>query len=127
MGLNGSPYDDDTPKPLVAQGDGPVQVIVGHDAGKVIVRFPTPRLWIAMDPTGARNIADAMTAEADLLQRLITKEDRMKYAANRLRDNLITRVTLMLTSMERDGKKPAYQAAHVVDQVLQAVSELASR
>lgn len=101
--------------------------MVLHDKGLVILRFPEPKRWVSFDANGARNVADAMHAEADLISRLITRQDRMAAAANRIRNQLITRVTLMLTSMERDGKKPAYQAAHIVDQVLQAVSELASR
>jgi len=128
MGINGSEPRDDTPPPLIgAGGSGPTEVGVLSERGKVILRFPEPKLWVAFDPVGARNVADAMTAEADRVQRLITKPERMAYAATRMRDKLITRVTLMLTSMERDRKKPAYQAAHVVDQVLQAVQELASR
>jgi len=101
--------------------------MVTHDRGMIILRFPEPKAWIAMDPNGARNIADAMHAEADFVQRLVTREERLDYAANRLRDMLITRVTLMLTSMERDGKQPAYRAAQIVDQVLSAVQELAAR
>lgn len=128
MGINGSPFQDDTPPVLSGSGgDGPTEVGVLSERGKVILRFPEPKLWVAFDPTGARNVADAMTAEAGRIQRLITKAERMDYSANRMRDKLITRVTIMLTSMERDRKKPAYQAAHVVDQVLQAVQELANR
>lgn len=127
MGTNPE-YQDDTPQPLIgAAGDGPTSVMVLHERGQVILRFPEPKRWVAFDVTGARNVADAMHAEADLISRLVTKQDRMAAAAQRMRNQLITRVTLMLTSMERDRKKPAYQAAHVVDQVLQAVSELASR
>lgn len=128
MGINGSP--DDTPPPVVAtSGSGSSEVGVQHDRDKrlVVLRFPEPKLWVGFDPVGARNVADAMHAEADLLQHLVTPQDRMQYAAQRMRDQLVTRVTIMLTSMEKDGKKPAYQAASVVDQVLQAVSELASR
>ena len=128
MGINGSPYEDETPPLLTGTGgDGQSEVGVLAERGKVILRFPKPMLWVAFDVTGARNVADAMTAEADRIQRLITRPERMAYAANRMRAKLITRVTLMLTSMERDRKKPAYQAAHVVDQVLQAVKELANR
>ena len=128
MGINGSPYEDDTPPALTGGGgDGPTEIGVLSERGKVILRFPKPMLWVAFDVTGARNVADAMTAEADRIKRLLTPAERSKYAATRLRNKLITRVTLMLTSMERDRKKPAYQAAHVVDQVLQAVQELASR
>lgn len=128
MGINGSPYQDDSPPGLTGMsGDGPTEVAVLSERGKVIQRFPEPKLWVAYDPTGARNVADAMTAEADRIQRLITKEDRLKYAANRLRDNLITRATIMFTSMEGEGKKPAYIAANIVDQILQAVEELARR
>lgn len=128
MGINGSPYEDDTTPVLTGGGgDGPTEIGVLSERGKVILRFPKPMLWVALDVTGARNVADAMTAEADRIKRLLTPAERSKYAATRLRDKLITRVTLMLTSMERDRKKPAYQAAHVVDQVLQAVQELASR
>lgn len=130
MGTNGSPYDDATaPKHPASSGAGASEIGVLHDNEKrlVVLRFPEPKLWVGFDPVGARNVADAMHAEADLLQRLVTREDRMKYAAQRMRDTLITRVTIMLTSMEADRKKPAYQAAHIVDQVLQAVSELASR
>lgn len=121
-------FRDDTPSPVSgSSGDGPTNVMVLHDKAMVILRFPEPKRWVAFDVTGARNVADAMHAEADLISRLVTRQDRMAAAANRMRDQLITRVTLMLTSMEKDGKKPAYQAAHIVDQVLQAVSELASR
>lgn len=120
-------FQPDNPPVLSGTGgDGPTQLMIMHEKGKVIVRFPEPKLWVAFDANGARNVADCLNAEADFIQRLITKQDRLKYAANRMRDQLITRVTLMLTSMERDGKKPAYMAAHVVDQTLQAVSDLAA-
>lgn len=118
---------DPAPAVIGSAGDGPTSVMVMHDRAMVVLKFPTPKLWVSFDVTGARNVADAMHAEADLISHLITRQDRMAAAANRMRDQLITRVTIMLTSMERDRKKPAYQAAHVVDQVLQAVSELASR
>jgi len=125
VGMNGS---DDTPSPLIAEGgDGPTSVGVLSERGKVILRFPEPKLWIAFDPAGARNVADAMTAEADRIQRLVTREERLHYAANRLRDMLITRATIMFTSMEQEGKKPAYIASHIIDAVLEAVTELASR
>jgi len=117
------------PAPVLTgtSGDKPTEVAVLHDRGFVILKFPEPKLWVAFDPNGARNVADAMAAEADFIQRLITRKERLEGAANRLRDRLITRVTLMLTSMERSNKKPAYQAAAIVDQVLSTVSELASR
>ena len=121
-------YQDDTPKPITGAGeDGPTSVMVSHDRGKIVLAFPYPKRWVAFDPNGARNVADAMKAEADFIQRLITPQERTVAAAARLRDQLITRVTLMLTSMETQRKKPAYQAAHIVDQVLQAIQELASR
>lgn len=124
-----NPLNDQLPPPSVqgSGSDGPTQVMVLHDRGMVILKFPRPKEWVAFDPNGARNVADAMHAEADFIQRLVTREERLNYAAERLRDKLVTRVTLMLTSMERDKKKPAYQAGAIVDQVLSTVQELASR
>lgn len=121
-------FQDDTPKPITGAGeDGPTSVVVSHDRGMVILAFPYPKRWVAFDVNGAHNVADAMKAEADFIRHLVTPQERTMAAAKRLRDQLITRVTLMLTSMETQRKKPAYQAAHVVDQVLQAIQELASR
>jgi len=123
-GNNGQEHEPPEFKSLGAPGAS--SVIVAHDADKVVLRFPEPKLWVAFDPNGARNVADAMSAEADYIQRAVTKEQRMQYAAGRLREGLITRVTIMLVSMDKDGRKPVYMAAHVVDQVLQAISDLAA-
>lgn len=126
-----NPLGDELPRlPLTGTGgDKPTSIGIHHDLIKrlVVMRFPEPKLWVAMDPPGAMNIGDALKAEAEFIAYGKSRREILDGAANRLRDVLITRVTLMLTSMERDNKKPAYQAGAIVDQVLSTVSELANR
>ena len=108
-------------------GEKPTQLALTSERGRVIIRFPEPKLWVALDLNGARNLADALHAEADRVKPRQSGHRIIDRAANRMRDRLVTRATIMLTSMERDKKKLPYQAAAIVDQVLSAVNELAQR
>lgn len=125
------PTPDPAPAALRADsGAGRTELALTSDRGKklVIVRFPSPRQWIGLDPIGARNLGDALHAEADFLEGggRLSNVERMRLAAKDMRERLIIRVTIMLNSMQRDGRKPTYQASHVVDEVLRAIEDLTS-
>jgi hypothetical protein len=123
------PLRDQPPAPVLSgtSGDKPTQLAITSEAERVIIRFPEPKLWVALDVTGARNLADALKAEAERVKPSVSEHRILDRAANRMRDRLVVRVSIMLNSMDRKKKKTSYQAGAIVDQVLSAVNELADR
>lgn len=120
----------DPARPALRADSGATELALTSDRERklVIVRFPSPKQWIGLDPIGARNLGDALHAEADFIEGYgrLNAEERMRLAAKDMRERLIIRVTIMLNSMQRDGRRPTYQASHVVDEVLRAIEDLSS-
>lgn len=88
----------------MSQEDGSVEIAVGHESGRVFLRFKEPMHWIACDPGNAIQIAEAMTAaafEADTGLKPLGPALKASLV-QRHRDILIPRIALMLGTLRDD-------------------------
>jgi hypothetical protein len=101
-----------------------VEMIVGHDKGKVFLRFKTPQQEIWFDPQNVIDVACAMTdAGFEARDGVKPVSDTLKAElVDRHRMKLTQRVSLMLTSMRADKKKSdGYLAKEIVEAMLKEV------
>lgn len=105
--------------------NGQTQVIVTRDNQKrlVITRFPEPRQWVGYDPANAVQVAEAMAKEAYYLQtgQVVGANGAPSPMVEQLRQRLVTRVSLMIASMTREGRNSDVQAVQVVDAILKQI------
>jgi hypothetical protein len=117
-------------------GDGKTEVAVGDENRKVVLRFPKPVNYIAMDPENALAICGAMMKSAlycktGRMPRSQTVEQLMgdlrgqfkKDITKEHREVLIKRCLMMMDSLERQKKPPLYRAEAIVD-ILLSMSNL---
>lgn len=106
------------------KGDGVHTMIVGDEKGNVILRFPKPVEWVALDPETARQVAEsiARTAYKARFGDTPTTEKKSQIT-EQLRTKLKNRVTLMLRTFSNKAPVPPLeaQAVEIVDQLLNEV------
>lgn len=74
--------------------------------------------WCDMDPETARQAAEAMAHAAYTAHHGAPPPEGRSVIAEGRRNQLVTRVALVLRSLQQRGREPAYAAQHVVDIVL---------
>lgn len=103
-------------------GTGATEVGICTDKGRVVVRFPEPKLWFSMDPQNALEIGEAIAKEAYFARYGRRIGDGKSALSEKTRQRIVNRMTLMLASLLKDHKPIAYAAAALTDVVLKEVT-----
>lgn len=99
-------------------GDGTTSVAIGTNDGHVVLKYPKPVQWAALDPATAAQVADAMLGAAiDLGARVEIKVPERKYTPQQI-EAMRTRVALVMKNLQERGAKPNMVASEIVDIVL---------
>ena len=101
---------------------GTTTCAVGERDGQVVLTFPLPVEWATFDPETARQIGEAMAREAYKAKYGRSSSEKGSVISEQIRTRLISRVTIIIRSMQNKQKLPGYIAAEVVDSVLQEVT-----
>ena len=106
-----------------------VDVALGVEDGKVVMKWQQPTACIIFDPQNAFQIGEAMARAAHEARFGVAPTDESYLAAQiraRITENLrvkaINRVTLMLRAGSLEGKTPGYRATAIVDAILREVT-----
>ena len=110
-------------------GDGKTSIAIKDHGGKVILEFPNPVTWIALDPQNAFEIAEATARAAHTAKFGKAPPDDRSYLAQQvrarltdeLRDRMVVRVRVMLPSLLDNSRSLDYVARQVVDQIFSEV------
>lgn len=103
-------------QPLI--GDGSTQIAVGDRDGKVILQFPTPIQWAALDPPNAVGIAKAMIDASVVcgLDVQITTPKRQVSEGEKLR--MEVRTVMLLKNKRESKEKDEMLAKRIVENLL---------
>ena len=105
------------------------KVTVSDSDGKVILQFSKPTTNLVMDPANALPIAEAM-ARAAYVARYGKQppQETTALAAQlrsrehvKMRDQMVSRVAIMLHSLREQSKTDGYSAMQIVDTILARV------
>lgn len=109
----------DTKKPY----DGATELMVLKERGRVVLRFPEPKLWVAMDPENARLIAEAIARAAyETRFGLLAPINGRSALSTHMRDKLARRIAIVMQSLIKDGRDPVYIATQLVEIVFKEVA-----
>ena len=97
------------------------EIAIGVDEGRVVMKFPEPKQWIAMDSENCRLIAEAMARAAYECRYGVPAAQGGSNLSEGIRVKLITRVTHVMRSMKEQHKAPQFIAAAIVDVILSEV------
>lgn len=109
----------DAKDPLL--GEGATHVAVGDQGGKVILKFPKPVEWIALDPQIAPLVAEQMIHAASACGVRVSLQVPEKQINAMQRAALAARVKLVMSNLQDRGKAPEFIATEIVDIVLTAI------
>lgn len=99
-------------------GDGTTTVAIGTNDGHVVLKYPKPVQWAALDPATAAQVADAMLGAAiDLGARVEIKMPERKYTPQQI-ESMRARVALVMKNLQERGAKQHIIAAEIVDIIL---------
>lgn len=109
---------------------GKTDLVIGVEQGLVIVRFPQPMAFLAIEAENARRIAEGIAAAAyeaytgnkpPPLQSELARQARDRFTET-VRVKLINRVAAMLNSESFVQMAPKDRALRVVDQVMKELA-----
>lgn len=104
----------------------PTKIAVSDRDGKVILQFSKPITNLVMDPANVMPIAEAIARAAYICTHgkppasnasIIAQEIRSRVT-EQMRDQMVSRVALMLVSLRDQTKSDGYTAMQIVDTVL---------
>lgn len=106
--------------------EGTTSLAVKDEKGRVVLQFPHPVKWCELEPEMARQAAEAMARAAYRCRFNVDPPDNRsamagemrKRVTRQIRDELVTRATLILRSLQDKGRAPHVIAAELVDQML---------
>ena len=106
--------------------EGATSVAVKDEKGMVVLQFPHPVKWCELDPEMARQAAEAMARAAYRCKYKVDPPDTRSALAGdmrqrvtmQIRNELVTRMALILRSLQDKGRAPNVIAAELVDQLL---------
>lgn len=109
---------------------GTTSVAIKDENGRVVLLFPEPVKWCELDPEMARQAAEAMARAAYRCRYRVDPPDNRSSLASemrsritqQIRNDLVTRMTLVLRSLQEKGRAPHVIAAEMVDQLLSRVA-----
>lgn len=100
----------------------PTSVAVGDKDGKVLLQFSKPTQNLVMDPENARQIAEGIARAAYTCHYGKPPAGSTSIINQDIQTRLISRLTLVIRSLQDKGKQPGYIAAEVLDIVLREVT-----
>ena len=109
----------------MANGNGKDEgtlVAIGEQDGQVMLMFPKPIQWLALDPENARQIAEQIARSAYAAHTGMTPLNQKSYVSENIRVMLNARVTMIIRSLNEQGKSPDWIAREVIDRVLAEVT-----
>lgn len=98
-----------------------VEMIIKAEGGRVIVRYPTPQLWVAFDPANAVEVGKHLIDCAVACGAKVTIEVPRRQVSREKREALIARVMHVTRSLQEKRRPHAIVAQHVVDSILAAI------
>lgn len=109
---------------------GTTSVAVKDENGRVILQFPNPVMWCELDPEMARQAAEEIAKAAYRCKYKVDPPDNRSALAgemrrrvtNQIRNDLVTRMALMIRSLQEKGRAPHLMAEELVDQLLSRVA-----
>ena len=110
--------------------EGTTSVAIKEENGRVVLQFPNPVKWCELEPEMARQAAEAMARAAYRCRYKVDPPDARSALAGemrqrvtrQIRDTLITRVAVMMRSLQEKGRAPNTIATEVVDQLLSRIA-----
>jgi len=103
-------------EPLI--GDGNTTAAIGTRDGKVIMQFPIPKQWLAMDPQNAVLIAKAIIDAAVDLGLDVRIQAPKPQVSDGLRLRMETRCLMVLNNKREHTEKTPILARRIVDTIL---------
>ena len=94
---------------------------IGPEGGKVVVRFPAPRLWLAFDPGNAVQVAKHLIDTAVVCGFKVTLQLPRREVSREKREALVARAMHVIRSTQEQHKSPATVARSLVDSILSAI------
>lgn len=92
------------------------ELAIGVRDGRVIYSFPSPTTEVALDAETARQVAESTARAAYECHYGRPPSSGRSLVGDQIRNRLVTRVMLMLRSME--GRSLGHQSAQLVDTIL---------
>jgi len=100
---------------------GASRMAIGPEEGKVCIRFPEPRLWVAIDPPNAVLMAKHMIDCAVACGHKVTLQLPRREVSREKREALVARAMHVIRSTQEQHKSPATVARSLVDSILSAI------
>ncbi len=107
----------DTP-PKDPTGPGATQLAVGDRDGKVVLQFPTPVQWIALDAQTAAQAASSMLDAAVALGAQVTVQAPRVQVPKELRTRMTARALMVLRNKRAAAERDDVLAVRLVDTLL---------
>lgn len=102
-------------------GDGKTELTIGPESGRVVVGFPKPLTWFALDPENAAHVGKALINAAVKCGAKVSISLPQRQLNPLVRTMLVTRVERIQRDMAAKGRKPQFIAEEIVDQVLREI------
>ena len=102
--------------------EGATEVMVGHERGRVFLRFPKEVGFVLFDPANAVGVAKGMIDSASACGLDISIQLPRRVVTDAMRDRLIQRLTIVLKSLSDRKRTPGQIALEVVDICLRDVT-----
>lgn len=97
-------------------------IAIGDENGQVFLRFQHAVEWIALDPGNALQIGEAIARSAYAARYGKRPQQQDSIISKEVRQRLVNRINVMLTSMASQRRSRAYMAAQIVDTILSEVA-----
>lgn len=112
------------------RGPGATEIAVKAEGNHVILRFPKPVAWVMLEAETAYHVGEAIARAAHEARfgqpppsdaAYIAQQVRARVT-DELRDRMVTRAALMLSSLRNQNKSDGYTAMQLVDTILAEVA-----
>jgi hypothetical protein len=114
--------DPDPKEPIQAfRGEGATTAALKFHSGKVVLAFPAPVQWVALDPRVAAAMADQMLTMAIEAGVPIQITMPKREISDVHRQAVINRVETVIRQLQERHRRPAHVAAEVVDVVIKGL------
>lgn len=104
--------------PKEPTGDGATQLAVGDRDGKVVLQFPKPVQWIALDPHTAAEAASSMLDAAVSLGARVSFQAPKVHVPKELRARMTARALMVLRNKRAAAERDDVLAVRLVDTLL---------
>lgn len=116
--------DPDPKEPIETinvEAPGATMLAMKVHSGKVVLMFPNPVAWVALDPDVAARVADQMLGYAVELGETIEIKLPQKQINPVHRQAVINRVQTVMRQLQERGRRPEYIAEELTDLVIKGL------